>query len=780
MKIFFVLLFLLMSFSISSLAQSVGIGASVFTPNASSMLEVQSTTKGMLIPRVSLTQTTIAAPVISPATSLIVFNTATINDVRPGYYYWTGTYWARVFDASDGKPWLLRGNAGTNSANDFLGTTDNQPLVIRTNNTEWMRILATGNVGIATTAPSQKLHVVGNSLVSNNMYVNSVNHGVIHHGNTGIGGQAAGWIPNGTYNGMWIENLYGEGAGIYMDGDVISMWSADYGLRLYDEDNFTGGPIFVVDGQGNVLPGDDHGTRNIGSPSLAWRNIYFGSAYSRLNDDQGGSVELGGSNSNAGVGTPYIDFHYSGSSSDYNVRMINDGLSQLTFSTLTNGQQLTIHSEGIAASGANKYMNFNTVFGATGYGFRDNAGVLEYKHSGGIWSPFAQPPTVPGNVEWWIRPTSALFIQPMYNVNARVFDAGQTWAFYYDGSNEKGSFFGGGTVGAVMHRSGVPSANAPVFTYDIFPFVDAGADGTITATDQVTYSGGYAFGSAYNGFTGIGTLDAGLRGIGLGNSSGTNSSWPVVGVIGEVVSTGSYSYGQQGMYGWQAATPGAANYCIGTLGRTSQTGTQSAGVAGYYTSTVGSLITCFSATNYGLIGTSVRGIYYANGLAGSGTKSCVMKTTEGPRALYCVESPENYFEEFGSTRLVNGRARVDMDPLFLQTIVINTENPYKVFIQMVDEIPNGVHIEKHDTWFEVVENGNGTSNAEFDWRFVAKRKGFETLRMEVVKEGYGDPNLYPDQNDPAIPEEYRSSPVDKPDIDKAALEQARNTTTLGQ
>jgi hypothetical protein len=57
--------------------------------------------------------------------------------------------------------WLLTGNAGTNPATNFLGTTDAQPLVIRTNNTEWMRVTANGNVGIGTTGPGAKLEVAG-------------------------------------------------------------------------------------------------------------------------------------------------------------------------------------------------------------------------------------------------------------------------------------------------------------------------------------------------------------------------------------------------------------------------------------------------------------------------------------------------------------------------------------------------------------------------------------------------------------------------------------------
>jgi hypothetical protein len=57
--------------------------------------------------------------------------------------------------------WALTGNSGTNPTVNFLGTTDAQPLVIRTDNTERMRITATGDVGIGTTAPAATLDVNG-------------------------------------------------------------------------------------------------------------------------------------------------------------------------------------------------------------------------------------------------------------------------------------------------------------------------------------------------------------------------------------------------------------------------------------------------------------------------------------------------------------------------------------------------------------------------------------------------------------------------------------------
>jgi hypothetical protein len=49
--------------------------------------------------------------------------------------------------SAEGLAWLLTGNGGTNPAVNFLGTTDAQPLVIRTNNLERMRITADGGCG---------------------------------------------------------------------------------------------------------------------------------------------------------------------------------------------------------------------------------------------------------------------------------------------------------------------------------------------------------------------------------------------------------------------------------------------------------------------------------------------------------------------------------------------------------------------------------------------------------------------------------------------------------
>jgi hypothetical protein len=145
-------------FSTFSFSQNVAINTDGALPNASAMLDVVSTNKGFLMPRVALTSTTDAVTVPAPANWLMVFNTATVADVTPGMYYWNGAMWVKMLGGGDA--WRTLGNAGTSAVNNFIGTTDAVDFVIRTNNTEKVRVQSGGNVGIgATPVASAKLDV---------------------------------------------------------------------------------------------------------------------------------------------------------------------------------------------------------------------------------------------------------------------------------------------------------------------------------------------------------------------------------------------------------------------------------------------------------------------------------------------------------------------------------------------------------------------------------------------------------------------------------------------
>ncbi len=72
-------------------AQSVAINSTGSSPDASSILDLTSSSKGVLIPRVSLTSLTDASTITSPATSLLIYNTNAAITNGKGYYFNNGT-----------------------------------------------------------------------------------------------------------------------------------------------------------------------------------------------------------------------------------------------------------------------------------------------------------------------------------------------------------------------------------------------------------------------------------------------------------------------------------------------------------------------------------------------------------------------------------------------------------------------------------------------------------------------------------------------------------------
>lgn len=150
----------------TSLAGYSQVGVGTTTPQGS--FEVVSSTDGMLIPRVALTNTS-TATILTPTKSELVYNTATTGDVTPGYYYWETTpdvasnRWVRLAIGNN-SDWGVTGNAGTNPATNFAGTTDAQDFAIRTTNIERARITSGGTMGIGVTAPTGALDINSSTL----------------------------------------------------------------------------------------------------------------------------------------------------------------------------------------------------------------------------------------------------------------------------------------------------------------------------------------------------------------------------------------------------------------------------------------------------------------------------------------------------------------------------------------------------------------------------------------------------------------------------------------
>jgi hypothetical protein len=131
-------------------------------PDLNAVLELTGP-KGLLLPRVFLAGTTDPSPLSAHTAGMVVYNTATAADIKPGYYYNDGVKWLRISNAWE--TWSLNGNSGTNSATDFIGTIDSADFKIRTSNLDRIRIAAAGWIEIgASSLPNRVQLKIGGAI----------------------------------------------------------------------------------------------------------------------------------------------------------------------------------------------------------------------------------------------------------------------------------------------------------------------------------------------------------------------------------------------------------------------------------------------------------------------------------------------------------------------------------------------------------------------------------------------------------------------------------------
>jgi hypothetical protein len=145
----------------------VGIGTT--TPDNSSMLEVDATDKGVLVPRVAIANLNTAAPVTAPVESLLVYNTTIATGV--GFHYWDGAKWTPLSGAAanDGD-WTVVGNDMYNANS--------------------------GYVGVGTTTPTAKLHIESAVAGATAVYSNDFESGVV----TSVTGPFNSCTPTNIWN----------------------------------------------------------------------------------------------------------------------------------------------------------------------------------------------------------------------------------------------------------------------------------------------------------------------------------------------------------------------------------------------------------------------------------------------------------------------------------------------------------------------------------------------------------------------------------------------------
>jgi len=121
-----------------------------------------------------------------------------------------------------------------------------------------------------------------------------------------------------------------------------------------------------------------------------------------------------------------------------------------------------------------------------------------------------------------------------------------------------------------------------------------------------------------------------------------------------------------------------------------------------------------------------QGNIIVTGKISAGVKDGIVPFPDGSkRLLHCMESPEHWFEDFGSARLTRGRVTVKLDADFAKVVKLNE---YRVFLTPEGDC-QGLYVRsKRGTSFEVRELQGGTSNVAFSYRIVAKRKDIKAHR----------------------------------------------------
>ena len=148
-----------------------------------------------------------------------------------------------------------------------------------------------------------------------------------------------------------------------------------------------------------------------------------------------------------------------------------------------------------------------------------------------------------------------------------------------------------------------------------------------------------------------------------------------------------------------------------------------------------------------------------------GAKSAAVPHPDGThRRLYCVESPESWFEDFGEGQLDCGQADVVIDPDFA---AVTDLEKYHVFLTGYDGQYDLCVTHRTASGFRVQSKSSAGAGC-FSWRIVAKRKDILAPRFEAVTSP-------PDPVLPPIPHSATRQPADVPSTPLRGREYALST-----
>ena len=270
------------------------VGINTDNPDPSSMLDISSTNKGLLVPRVALTALNQSSldGTNTAANGLLIYNTNGALAGGVGYYTFNGATWEKIVTGNTATTnWSITGNTGTDDTVNFIGTTDNQDVVFKRQNTEAAR-LGIQNISFGINSLRDNTTGIGLTAIGNN----SLRLNTTGSGNTAIGdgssifnltgrsnttvGSQANASSNGSFN-VAVGNNAGSGTNNNSSRNVF----LGYGAGLQG---------VLTEMSGNVFIGHDAGRNSGVNNKLYISNtdtsnplIYgdFGLGFLRINGD---------------------------------------------------------------------------------------------------------------------------------------------------------------------------------------------------------------------------------------------------------------------------------------------------------------------------------------------------------------------------------------------------------------------------------------------------------------------------------------------------------------
>ena len=300
----------------------------------------------------------------------------------------------------------------------------------------------------------------------------------------------------------------------------------------------------------------------------------------------------------------------------------------------------------------------------------------------------------------------------------------------------------------VWADAGTPAAGVPVGVFGTADNAYAGAFANNSASSPAVFAtnemGSAAEFDATSGYGVLGTTEGGGDGV---QGLSRNASAGHAGVLGVANNTsGTFTsfnlfagvWGDTGTSGTSASPA----WAIGVLGTaddshagvflnnsahwsTLYVSNGSSGGTGLFKSIM------VSSPDGGTCGVGTGGSFSCTGQI----KSLVSTGVGGHTVeTYAVQSPESWMEDFGSGQLHIGSAVVTIEPALAETV--SADAGYHVFLTPNGDSKGLYVTAKSATSFEVRESGGGTASLSFDYRIVAKRRGFEAQRLTDVSETF--------------------------------------------